>query len=340
MREHMAMEENEESKTYQYMLLLLGLASIVLATTAIYIVEILSINYGVGFGAMYQSNANHMNVTNNLTFITSQLNTLHSAISETYIIAFISFAMMGAATVLYMTRYRRFGAMSRRYTLLHTVLTLIYAAMFFIVVSTFPINYTGAYFLLLYFTIAVALAIDLYLEFVAHSQVRSAGLGRSGMRIEPGTPYTNLLNLRDRIFSKLNGDVRIVDKHFNSDAISNLHRLLETNLTNIKRLEVLTSKEMFDSKFNDNYTDFKNELANAGVQLDFMLMSDQDSVAQHERFIFDEEKAFKIPPLNIINKKSEHIVSLRVGEAKSRFDNLMKNATKYDNYVVKQARDQ
>lgn len=334
----MASEENEESKTYQYTILLLGLASTLLAAASIYIIEILSVNYGVGLGAAVQSIADRTNVTRNLTTVVNLSGNLHAAINQTYILAFIAFGMMGAALVMYITRYRRFGAMSRRYLLLHTTLTLIYAALLYMILSTFQISFTGTYFLIIYAALAVSFAIDLYTEFVAHSTQATPRPGRSGMRIEPGTPYTNLLNLRDSIFSKLNGDVRVVDKHFNSDAISNLHRLLETNFTNIKKLEVLTSKEMFDAKFNDNYTDFKNELTNAGVQLEFMLMSDQDSVAQHERFIFDDERAYKIPPLNIINKKSEHIVSLRVGEARSRFDSLMRNATKYDNYVVKQAR--
>ena len=36
-----------------------------------------------------------------------------------------------------------------------------------------------------------------------------------------------------------------------------------------------------------------------------MMMSEADSVTQHERFIFDDDKAYKIPPLNIINKKAK-----------------------------------
>ena len=335
----MAMEENEESKSYQYTILLLGLASLLLATASVYIIEILSVNYGLGLGAALQSIADKANVTRNLTTVVSLSTNLHAAINESYILALIAFGMMGAALVMYIMRYRRFGAMSRRYLLLHTTLTLIYAGLLYIILSSFQISFTSIYFLLLWAALAVSLVIDLYMEFAAHSpQAAAPRPGKGGMRIEPGAPYTNLLNLRDSIFSKLSGDVRVVDKHFNSDAISNLHRLLETSLTNIKKLEVLTSREMFDAKFNDNYTDFKNELTNAGVQLEFMLMSDKDSVAQHERFIFDDERAYKIPPLNIINKKSEHIVSLRVGEARSRFDSLMRNATKYDNFVVKQAR--
>ncbi|MCL5239409.1 MAG: hypothetical protein M1286_02975 [Candidatus Marsarchaeota archaeon] len=333
----MAMYENEEaSKTYQYLLILLGLASLSMAAATLYVMEVLSFNYGAGVAVV--SLANTTNVTSSVTQIAAQLGNLQSAIRETYLVAIIAFGLLGSSLVLYISRYKRFGAVSRRYTLLHLTLTLLYIGLFYLVLSNLQINYTGIYFLVLFASIAVALAIDVYLQLSISSKSPVGSKTRGGIRIEPETPYTNLVTLRDSLFSKLQGDVRIVDKHFNSDAISNLHRLLETSLTNVKKIEVLTSSEVFDSKFNDNYTDFRNELRNAGVELNLMLMSDNDSRAQHERFVFDDARAYKIPPLNIINKKSEHIVGLRVGEAKSRFEALMRNATKYDNYVVKQAR--
>ncbi len=335
----MAMEESEETATYRYIILLLGLSSLALAAVAMYIMELLSLNAGAAAGAVYQSNADRTNVTPSLVQVVSQLSNISNAIHETYILAFIAFGLLGSSLVIYMTRSRKSGAMSRRYTLLHTTLSFIYAGLLYIILTSFPINYSGLYLYIAYAAVAATLAIDVYLEFIMRSPQPGVGmLGRGGMRIEPDTPYTNLVKLREGIFSKLNGDVRIIDKHFNSDAISNLHRLLEASLPNIKKIEVLTSSEMFDAKFNDNFTDFRNELRNSGVELSFMLMSEKDGIAQHERFIFDAEKAYKIPPLNIINKKSEHVVSIRVGEARSRFESLMRNATKYDNYVVKQAR--
>ncbi|MDE1855305.1 MAG: hypothetical protein KGH57_03250 [Candidatus Micrarchaeota archaeon] len=335
----MSAEEGEESKTYQYVILLLGLASIVMATAAVYLMEILSINYGAGLAIIGLANrTNSTAIQSSVTQIAAQIGNIQSAISETYLVAIISFGLIASALILYITRYRRFTPMSRRYTLLHGTLTLVYIALFYLALSNLQINYASPYFLSVFSAIGAALLIDIYLQFTISTKVPSAALPRRGMRIEPGAPYTSLLNLRDTIFSKLQGDVRVVDKHFNSDAISNLHRLLETNLSNISKLEIISSKEMFDAKFNDNYTDFRNELRNKGVELNLMLMSDVDSVEQHERFIFDDKTAYKIPPLNIINKKSEHIVGLRVGEARSRFETLMRNATKYDNYVVKQAR--
>jgi hypothetical protein len=330
-------EEGEESKTYQYLVLLLGVASLVLATATIYVMEFLAINYGVGAGAVIQSLADGRNVTATIQQTVSQFDSLGNAMKEVYLISLLAFGMLASSLILYMTRYRRFGALSRRYSLLHTALTAIYIALFFIVLSNFNVNYFSPYFLLVYTAMGTALAIDAFLEFEINAKSPIGSKSISGFRIEPETPYTNIVRLREGIFSKLHGDVRIVDKHFNSDAISNLNRLLESN-GNIDKMFIISSPEMFDAKFQENYTDFKNEMKNREVEIIFMLMSKEDGIAQHERFIFDEERAYKIPPLNIINKKSEHIVNLKLGEARSRFDELMRNTTKYENYVVKQAR--
>ncbi|EQD46801.1 hypothetical protein B2A_08729, partial [mine drainage metagenome] len=56
------------------------------------------------------------------------------------------------------------------------------------------------------------------------------------------------------------------------------------------------------------------------IGFEVRVMNPEDAAAQHERFIVDSERAYKIPPLNIINKKSEHIVSIKHGEALRRFD--------------------
>ncbi len=333
----MAEDEEEASKTYQYLVLLLGLASLTMAAATLYSMEVLGVNYGAGLAIL--GLANRTSATINVTQITASVGTLQTGIRENYLAAIIAFGLLGASLVLYVSRYRRFSSVSRRYTLMHFTLTLLYIGIFYLILSSLQINYlTNLYFLVIFAAVAIAFVIDVYLQLGISTKSPLGSRTRGGIRIEPDSPYSNLLNLRDTLFSKLNGDVRIVDKHFNSAAISNLHRLLETNLTNIKKLEIISSREMFDAKFNDNYTDFKNELGNKGVSLNFLLMSDADAVAQHERFVFDDSKAYKIPPLNIINKKSEHIVGLRVGEARSRFEALMRNATKYDNYVVKQAR--
>ena len=105
------------------------------------------------------------------------------------------------------------------------------------------------------------------------------------------------------------------------------------------RLEIISSSEMFDGKFQENFTDFKNEMKLTGVEITFMLMSKEDSVAQHERFIFDDEHAYKIPPLNIINKKSEHIVKTNLRDAQKRFEYLHQNSIKVENYTPEQPKN-
>ena len=140
---------------------------------------------------------------------------------------------------------------------MHTTLTLVYVALFYIIFSSLNINLTNMYFLILYFAIGTVVAIDLYLEFGVNIKKPLFLRRGGGVRINPDTPYSNLIAIRDSVFASLSGDLGIVDKHFNSQAISNLHRLLEDNMGNIKSITVLTSKEMFDSKFQENYTDFR-----------------------------------------------------------------------------------
>ncbi len=333
--------EGEGSRTYKYIVVLLGVVSVLMAAATVYVMGVVSLNYGAGLAIV--GLANNRGLVNstaaNIPLISSEIGALHSAMDEIYVLALISFALLGVSFVLYTGRSARHAAFTRRYTLLHTVLTLIYASLLYLVLSSISINYTSLYFLSLFAAIAAAIVIDAYLEVSIHVNYGSGRVRNRGtLRIEPGTPYSNLLNLRDTVFSNLGGDVRIVDKHFNSAALSNLYRLIETGLPTIKRLEVLTSSEMLDAKFNDNYTDFKNEMNAAGIELDFMLMSSGNATEQHERFIFDDARAYKIPPLNIINRKSEHIVPLSISEARRRFAALSKDATKYENYIVKQAR--
>ncbi len=154
--------------------------------------------------------------------------------------------------------------------------------------------------------------------------------------MDPNTPYANLAKLREQLFSTLSGDIKIVDKHFNSTAIANLHRLISDERGNLISIIVITSNEMLDSSFGDNYNDLKKELNNSNIDFQVKIMNKEDSGAQHERFIMDDRTAFKIPPFSIINKKSEHITKINIREAKKRFDYLFQRSVKYENFIVKE----
>ena len=45
----------------------------------------------------------------------------------------------------------------------------------------------------------------------------------------------------------------------------------------------------------------------------------------------DSMLAYKIPPLNIINQKNEHIVGINIREVQFKFNNLWAKATKFEN---------
>lgn len=332
--------EQESSSSYKYAALILLLVSLVLAVGSLFVSDILAINYGVGAGAIIQSRADKTNVTSVLTAAATQLDVLHRALLEAYIVFGVAIAMLGSALMMYLNSSAKTRSIARRYTLLHLALTFIYIALFFVVISSFGLSTSSVYFLAIYASMLIAVIVDAYIELGIHTQKLSSALRIGAVRIEPEKPFSNILTLRDTVFSTLKGRVRIVDKHFNSDAIGNLHRLLETGMHNIKQIEIVTSPTMFDYAFQQNYTDFRNELAISGIELNFMIMSNEDNAAQHERFVFDDTHAFKTPPMSIINRKSEHVTSLKLSDAVKRFEQLSKNATKYENYVVRSGRQE
>ena len=159
------------------------------------------------------------------------------------------------------------------------------------------------------------------------SQVSAAG----PISIDPQTPYTNVMILSKRLMSKLNGDIKILDMHFDANGLENLSRLLSGNLERYKSVSVLAKRDRLGSEFIRNYSDFKNELGNKGVAFELKVLNDMDAGEQHERVLMDGSSAYKIPPLNIINRKSEHIVSINHREAEARFNRLWTNSTKLEN---------
>jgi hypothetical protein len=151
--------------------------------------------------------------------------------------------------------------------------------------------------------------------------------------LDPLTPYTNMLKLSDQLTSKLSGHLKILDMHFDSIGLRNLAVLITNNERNYTAISVLAKKERFDSKFIKECRDFKEELSNKTIGFDIRIMNDEDTTMQHERLLIDDNHAYKIPPLNIINKKSEHILKISRKEASRRFDYIWSRATKLDNFT-------
>lgn len=325
----MEAEQLYENKTIA---ILLVAASIVLLANGIYDTAQFSVQYGIGFGALTQSDVYNISVIPQLQGTALQVNSFSQAIWESFIVSGIGLVMFAMALLLLSHGPNRYESFLRKYVPLHLTLSFVYLLLLFIIHFT-PV--TDLY--VSYVALALCIVFDVYLEYNTRRILSGRKFGRS-ISINPSTPYANLVALKDQLFDDLKGDIGIVDKHFNSVAMSNLYRLIPVDKAEIKTLRILTSEGMLDSRFGSNYSDLKEELRNAGIDVEVKIMKPEDAMAQHERFLFDDLGAYHIPPLNIINRKSEHIIRMNMKDAKRRFDYLYQNAIKFENYSEKQAR--
>ena len=160
------------------------------------------------------------------------------------------------------------------------------------------------------------------------------GLGKPHRRavqieINSEQPYSNMLMLSSRLMGRLEGEVRILDMHFDSKAAENLIRL-SRNPGKSTSIHVLTKADRLGKNFERSYTDLVEELGNKNITFELRVMNSEDAGQQHERLLIDSARAYKIPPLNIINKKNEHVVSIDHGRAAKRFEFLWNRGTKYE----------
>ncbi len=328
------MKESIPSR-YGTLTITLTAVSLVLLAAAVLMIQDLSIAYGLGAGAAIQSNATKVAIASILQQYVGQIASVYTAILIEYVAFIAALGMFVTGMLLYRRRLSLGSADTHGYTILHGTLVLIYVLLFMVNRINAPLRLSAYYLAGLGAAVAVAVAIDAYLVFSRYVLPYRAERVRGSIQIDPLTPYSNLIRMKDDIFSKLTGSVGVVDKHMNSVGIENLHRLIQGNLGTMTEINILTSSSMLDNDFWKNYLDCKSEVENAGTKLNVMVMSDDDSTDQHERFIFDDKVAYKVPPFNIIHKKSEHITRIKVADAKRRFDRLYSKSIKYENFLTR-----
>jgi hypothetical protein len=178
-----------------------------------------------------------------------------------------------------------------------------------------------------------------FLALAASSYVLIKSAGKTGAKrpvqqisIDPETPYSNMKILSNKLMKKLSGEIRILDMHFDVNALDNLIQLTQGSLGRYKSISVLAKQDRLTSEFEKRYKDFKSELENKGIAFELRVLSEKDASKQHERMLIDENSAYKIPPLNIINRKSEHIVSIKQADAAHRFSDMWAEATRFENF--------
>ncbi len=318
--------------------ILLITASLILMANGALNIYRFSIEYGIAAGAIGQSYATNVTVAAILRPAVDQITTIYQTILEAALASGIGFIMFAMSLILLLRGPNSYESYLKRYVPLHLMLTVIYLVIIMMMSVAFSSVIDNFALYMSYLSIAICIALDIYIEYSSRMPQQVRRFGR-GISINPFTPYSNLVKLKEALFDTLSGEVCIVDKHFNSAAMANLYRLMPVDGKKIRSLSILTSEDMLDSKFGGNYQDLKSELGNAGISVEIRIMKKEDALVQHERFIFDDNVSYKIPPLSIINKKSEHIVRMGLRDAKSRFDYLSHNAIKFENYAEKHGRE-
>ena len=154
---------------------------------------------------------------------------------------------------------------------------------------------------------------------------------RLQIEMDPNTPYSNMVLLTEKLVGSLNGRIKVLDMHFDTKALDNLSVMLKGHNRNFSEVDLLTKRDRLGKDFEKIYYDFKKELYNEGIVFDLRILDEKDALEQHERLLLDSSSAYKIPPLNIINKKSEHIVGINFRHANHRFDELWARAKKFEN---------
>lgn len=321
------------------LIMLLNLSSALLVLGAVFMVEIFSVLLGIGSGAYLQANYSKVQLQTNLQQLYATGISLHDGVLEAYVLAIIGMILLCVAFLLFIRRHEKTVGGAKRYATMHTAFVFMYALVFYIISIDTGSYLSGSYLLIIYGAMAVAVLVDLFFDYALRVQRDHTARIHRSLSVDPSTPFSNMVELQDKIFSKLHGDIKIVDKHFNSTALSNFHRLMSGSFTNSRSITVVGSAEMMDSNFGRNVADFRKELASHGVRFEVRLMDDGDSVEQHERLMLDDKVAYKIPPFNIINRRSEHLIMIGRGEAERRFNYLYGRATSLENYSVRKGRE-
>ncbi len=333
------MKEDRPKDRTGVVYVILSLGSLMLIFGSVYIMGSLSVIYGVGLGASLQSNASGSQLSQSVAALVNQLPTIGRGILESYVLLVVSLILSGAALILLLNRSEKPTRAASRYTLLNASFSVVYILIFFIASSDLIFNSQSIYLYVPYIGFLLCIGADIYVEYIIRTKY-AAGKRPAfrSLSIDPSKPFSNMMALREELFSSMSGHLRIVDKHFNSTALSNFYRLANGSIDRFSKITILTSKEMMNSSFPEDVRDIWNEFGRIGTGFEVRLLDEKDSVEQHERMIMDDSRAYKIPPFNIINKRSEHIIKINFGEASRRFSYLYDRATKLDNYKLKNGR--
>jgi len=332
-------QDKDAAELRSSMLLALIAGSLILFAGSIYVLKDFSILYGVGVGATLQSVADNAILNQTIRPIAANLSFFHIGIAISYLLTVSGLILCSAALIIFLRKDDNPTRTMRTYGLLHSAFTILYLLVLLLLLSYFYQYVRAFYLYIVYFGIAVCAISNAYIQYDIRTLSKNQKI-RSSINLDPSTPFSNMVNLQDELFSKMAGHLKVVDKHFNTSSLVNFHRLIDKNAGNFQKITILTSQEMLDGDFSNGVSDMVKELGPKGVQLEVRIMDEKDSAEQHERFVADDSVAYKVPPFNIINKKSEHISRIKLSDVNSRFNYLYGRASKIENYLVRKGHDE
>lgn len=289
------------------------------------------LSYSVGVYTGISRTLAAYNVTNStaptvLAASISQSTTLNLALHLTYVLLPFAVLMLAIGIIwLFSTAYSRLSAS------ILMMSSVIYGI--FVAVLELDFRFSGALltFPIAYAAVLLVFAGSAYPLWKTYYRAKFTKRSPPPVTINPETPYTNMRLISNRIMRRLNGNIRILDMHFDTNSLDNLMQLAGKHTQQYNRILVLTSSMRLGTDFGKSYRDFKSEMSNKKVLFELRILSQEEAAKQHERLLMDENIAYKIPPLNIINRKNEHIVGINHDAAMRTFDNLWSKATKYEN---------
>lgn len=292
---------------------------------ALYYMQQLSYSVGVYSGISVVVNTYRLNATSTLLSTLAQTSTLILALHLTYILVPLALVLLAIGILWLFTKsHARFTAEG-----------LIFSSLIYLIIVGilgFDFKFNGSFI----FPIAIAggllsFGAGAYLIWTLRGKASTQHRAVAPIMINPDTPFSNIQILSSKLMSRLSGEIRILDMHFDVESLERLMQLVDRNSSKYTQINVLTKGDRLGNAFMNSYGDFKAELANRKIGFELRVLSKEEAARQHERLLMDSTSAYKIPPLNIINRKSEHIVSIKYEEAADRFNALWAEATKFEN---------
>lgn len=135
-------------------------------------------------------------------------------------------------------------------------------------------------------------------ELVGIEGVEAEGNNEDTGLISPEKPFSNKLKIWN-IIKSCHDHLYWLDKYFSAEGLELLHRSLDKS--EIKTVKILISIVKTDSRFRDEFKDFREEMKNNRIECELRVIADHKlSSSIHDRWIISNNRCFNIPSSDVI----------------------------------------